>query len=231
MPSDAGTRGDGRCCKNCGTHIPESRAPNAVHCSAECRIAHKNAKISEQRRNARAGRICVRCGDPVPDSRQKSAKTCSPECQYEFVKEERKRRNAAALAELVCKYSGCGKPLAKAKRRTRMYCNERCFRLAKEERDPGSGSRKARRSNLMRWYGITEEAYDEMLAIQGGLCSICRRPPGKRLLAVDHYELPGGEKVVRALLCERCNTGLGDFRHDPPIIQGAIAYLENWRGR
>ena len=66
---------------------------------------------------------------------------------------------------------------------------------------------------------------------QRGLCGICQRPEtvvagrhGKTplRLAVDHDHVTG---VVRGLLCSSCNQGIGYFKHDPALLEAAIAYL------
>ena len=79
-----------------------------------------------------------------------------------------------------------------------------------------------------RLYGLSLEAYQELLAQQGGVCAICGSPPGKRALAVDHDHVTG---EVRALLCTRCNVGIGGFRDDPQLLVAAIAYLERFGAR
>jgi hypothetical protein len=60
-----------------------------------------------------------------------------------------------------------------------------------------------------RRYGLTREAYEQMLAAQGGGCAICKRTD-KRLV-VDHGH---GDQRVRGLLCDMCNH--------------AVGYLEGW---
>jgi len=47
-----------------------------------------------------------------------------------------------------------------------------------------------------------------MFVEQGGCCKICRKPPKKNRLAVDHDH---ETKIVRGLLCLRCNYALGGF--------------------
>ncbi len=41
---------------------------------------------------------------------------------------------------------------------------------------------------------------------------------------VDHVELLGG-KLLRGILCNRCNAGLGMFQHCPEILRSAVLYL------
>lgn len=82
----------------------------------------------------------------------------------------------------------------------------------------------ARDKLLRRKYGITQVEYDTMLAAQGGACAICDSPNERRILAVDHHHSTG---VVRGLLCDSCNNGLGRFRDNPDLLARAIAYLLN----
>ena len=84
--------------------------------------------------------------------------------------------------------------------------------------------RNRRNDHLMRQYGITEKQFNEMLDIQGGLCAICTIPmtPGKAT-HIDHDHETG---QVRALLCEHCNRGLGEFYEEPWKLEAAINYLQ-----
>jgi hypothetical protein len=64
-----------------------------------------------------------------------------------------------------------------------------------------------------------------LLEGQGGRCAICReRPPTD----TDHDHLTG---VVRGLLCNACNLGLGQFRDDPGLLLAAAEYLAKNRER
>jgi hypothetical protein len=77
----------------------------------------------------------------------------------------------------------------------------------------------------LKWrYGLTERQLEALKQIQNGKCAICGNPPtGKRMtLFVDHCH---SKKVVRGLLCNHCNTGLGYFRDDPKLMERAIQYL------
>lgn len=81
---------------------------------------------------------------------------------------------------------------------------------------------RARRARLKRLFNITPEEYDDVLIFQRNGCAICRRPPGKTRLAVDHDHQTG---LIRGLVCWQCNSGLAKFRDSPMIVSGALDYL------
>ena len=64
------------------------------------------------------------------------------------------------------------------------------------------------RRGRLKKFGLTGDEYDRMVHAQGGVCKICKRPPGTKWnrLAVDHCHTTGH---VRSLLCMTCNTTLG----------------------
>ena len=76
-------------------------------------------------------------------------------------------------------------------------------------------------------YGLTIEAYEAMLTAQGSVCAICLRVNmGKRSLSVDHDHKTG---KIRALLCTKCNLGMGMFDDDAKILERVIKYLNKHR--
>lgn len=89
------------------------------------------------------------------------------------------------------------------------YC-----KTCKRERD------EARR--LMRLYGLSARALNEMREAQGGRCYLCRTRPAEH---VDHDHV---SRRVRALLCFRCNTGLGQFDDRPDLLRAAADYVERF---
>ena len=94
-----------------------------------------------------------------------------------------------------------------------------------------------RASHLRRQYGLTLEQVAEMLAAQGGACSVCRatEPGGKGTWNVDHdhaccptRKSCGG--CVRGLLCHDCNRHLGIIENGEWMYL-AQEYLEFWAAR
>ena len=86
-----------------------------------------------------------------------------------------------------------------------------------------------RNHRIKKVYGLTESAYDALVAAQEGKCGICAKPTsgtwhGDRKLNVDHEHRSGR---IRGLLCNRCNRALGLFG-DGKLLQSALDYV---RGR
>lgn len=74
--------------------------------------------------------------------------------------------------------------------------------------------------------GVTKKQYLELLTLQDEKCAICKMSiiDNKRNLSVDHcHKL----KLVRGLLCTKCNFGLGYFNDDEELLNKAIKYLHN----
>jgi hypothetical protein len=72
-----------------------------------------------------------------------------------------------------------------------------------------------------RRYGISLEELRAIFERQGNACAICKRS-GVRLY-IDHCHVT---RMVRRLLCGKCNTGLGFFGDDPDRLRAAADYLE-----
>lgn len=95
------------------------------------------------------------------------------------------------------------------------------------------GKAAARRSNLLKLYGLTQESYDDMRKEQNYCCFICekhesvvRKGNSSRnatALHVDHCHDTG---KVRGLLCTNCNTLLGKAGDSVKVLNKAIEYLE-----
>lgn len=96
------------------------------------------------------------------------------------------------------------------------------------------GKQVKRKGIIYRNYGITEEQYNLMFEKQNGCCAICKRPESMHhkhrskplQLSVDHDHETG---EVRALLCSKCNVGLGSFEDRPDFLEAAAAYIKSFK--
>ena len=72
---------------------------------------------------------------------------------------------------------------------------------------------------------MTIERYDQMIESQNNCCAICNTPASslKKILNVDHNHSTG---LVRELLCDCCNRGLGYFRDSADLLEKAMLYLK-----
>jgi hypothetical protein len=102
-----------------------------------------------------------------------------------------------------------------------------CAQMARYYANRPAHIARSRAANIRRNFGVTQEWYDRQEALQDGKCAICGKPcvTGRRL-AIDHNHKTG---MVRALLCTRCNNGLGNFGDDHELLQKAIDYLASWK--
>lgn len=91
-------------------------------------------------------------------------------------------------------------------------------------RDREAYRRYRRALHINKKFGLSTEQYEAMLVVQNRCCALCPQPdlPAKRL-AVDHDHKTG---KIRALLCDRCNRGIGFFDEDPTRLRIAADYLE-----
>jgi len=81
-----------------------------------------------------------------------------------------------------------------------------------------------------RRHGLTAQEFQVLLQKQNGRCAICGVREGHRSvrgrvcqLAVDHDHRTG---LIRGLLCNSCNRGLGRFKDSVALIEAAARYLK-----
>jgi hypothetical protein len=82
-----------------------------------------------------------------------------------------------------------------------------------------------RKYELKSRYGLTLEAYKQLIKNQDGKCAICGEIAQDTLssLFVDHDHITG---KIRGLLCIRCNAGIGFMQDNSDICRKAANYLE-----
>jgi hypothetical protein len=94
--------------------------------------------------------------------------------------------------------------------------------------DTKHAHRKAARKFSLKRYGLTVSDFENMYETQGGRCAICSSEVGHindegKSAFVDHCHTT---LKVRALLCQACNTGLGQFSDNPARLRAAANYVE-----
>lgn len=98
----------------------------------------------------------------------------------------------------------------------------------REKNSTPEGKLKTKNNNLKKFYNITLEQYNQMLALQNDKCAICKihkSLAGKKGLFVDHNH---ENNQIRGLLCSKCNFLIGLSQEDTKILSEAIQYLENF---
>ncbi len=165
---------------------------------------------------------------------------------------EKAAGTAPAVGSKVCPRCDTEKPFEqfpknrRTKTGTGSYCLPCSAEIVRLRRQTPEGaqvhrdaSKRWREANVTRqadnnanWrYGLEHGGYAAMLAKQDGKCAIClTTEPGSRLARfhVDHCH---SSEVIRGLLCERCNRGLGSFLDNPDLLIRAAAYVQSAKGR
>lgn len=98
------------------------------------------------------------------------------------------------------------------------FCSRTCYRLWSENRRE---IRQAQTGKRYR-YDMSESEFAERLAAQDWKCAICATGLDEKTAHRDHCHKTG---EWRALLCGKCNRGLGLFGDDPDILLAAAFYL------
>ena len=146
-----------------------------------------------------------------------------------------RERNATLLAERKAEYNRANAE------RIAEYNRANAERIAKRNRS----------YRLRHYFGLTVDAYNALLAAQGGACGICgTRPPSGVHLDCDHDwshcplcdgRAACGLEAVRGLLCgarsgRACNLALGLYEETgkgfpPDLVPAAEAYLAAYASR
>jgi hypothetical protein len=85
---------------------------------------------------------------------------------------------------------------------------------------------------IRRLLGVTGKEYAELLLKQNGVCAICKKEETRisngivTSLSVDHCH---DTNKIRGLLCNKCNTAIGQLNHSIEVLLSAIEYLRRSR--
>ncbi len=70
--------------------------------------------------------------------------------------------------------------------------------------------------------GLSEEEFNLLLQMNGGSCWTCGGDNSQRRLEIDHDHTTGW---IRGLLCQGCNSGLGQLGDDPERAEAAAEFI------
>jgi hypothetical protein len=156
----------------------------------------------------------------------KRCKHCGAEKPLDDFYRDRKARDgrrpecaACNLAARRAKYAEDPRPYIDRALKWQRENRERYLRQQSEYSRTPAKKVSNRKSHLKRKYGLTLEAFDALLASQGGGCAICGRPDADN---VDHDHTTGR---VRGILCFNCNVAIGHVAEDEDRLAAVAAYL------
>lgn len=106
-------------------------------------------------------------------------------------------------------------------------CRSSHYQAVKHKRP--KPTKESSRKWLLASYGLTPDGFSQMLELQGDSCAICRTKTwGRPSPSIDHCH---STSVVRGLLCNDCNRGLGLFKDNPEALENAAKYIRASRPR
>ena len=183
-------------------------------------------------------KICKKCSIIKPCSdfsiRSDSGKLRN-ECRecLSIFKRDFKQKNKVKYKQISKKWYEANKE--KVVSNNKLYAqNNREKVLANKKAYYAANELKSFAKTLKKKFNLTITEYEQMLALQNGLCAIYQRPETGlnnkrnkiRRLAVDHCHKTGKN---RQLLCSNCNNALGLLKEDTLIAKRLIKYLEKHR--
>ncbi len=150
-------------------------------------------------------------------SKTKRCPGCKQEFSLDAFCKNRSKKDGLGIHCKKCKKQYARKHYVKYRdkvlRRKREYCKTKW------------GEEVIRRSRFKCVYGLTLKQHEQLYLDQNGRCGLCSESVAYDKTYTDHDHKTG---KVRALLCIRCNTGLGMFKDTVEGLQRAINYLRRF---
>lgn len=150
------------------------------------------------------------------DERRAKQAAASKAKYHSLTLEERRARNTSPAAK-AARQRTRAKPTTQAK--DKAYC-------AKWWAENKEWKGFVRRLST---YGLTLDQYHAMAEQQNFLCAICKEEPVAKQshasndnFAIDHNHT---SHVVRGLLCNNCNIGIGHLKDQSAVVMQAADYL------
>ena len=76
---------------------------------------------------------------------------------------------------------------------------------------------------ILKSYGLSQQAYQDLIAHQSNKCALCYRSFDEFTPHIDHDHATG---KVRGLLCMKCNTALGVLGDSVEALERVLRYLK-----
>lgn len=133
-----------------------------------------------------------------------------------------------------CTKCGIEKPLSefyktKIKKDGFHSCCKICSNEANKktkEKDPQKYAEMRRKNKLKKYYGLTLSNFNALKIKQKNCCAICENKlKDGQGTHVDHCHKTG---IVRGLLCNSCNRGIGYLQDSIEILKSAQKYLKKY---
>lgn len=127
----------------------------------------------------------------------------------------------------TCKVCGIEKDISSfySGRRDCKDCKNAAARQWRKDNPENVARHRIRHNEYLkeRRYKINQLEFDQFLEKQGGKCAICNSKfKNTKDTHIDHCH---DSSKVRGLLCNLCNTGLGQFDDNVSYMENAILYL------
>ena len=168
---------------------------------------------------------CSKCGDDLDGSHASYCKACFAaymKARYEADPEKHRQRRRD-WREAHPGYDAELQRIARARNPECWNEYHRQWRVA----NPESRQRTRRMGHLRSNYGLSIPEFEALPHAQDNKCPMCRKELtiGGRSNTSAHIDHDHQTGEVRAILCARCNNGLGCFQDNVDTLIGAIEYL------
>jgi hypothetical protein len=184
----------------------------------------KQDQKARSRRHYEANREAVLARQKAYNEANKEKRAAYQKAWYEANKE---KHNGAQKA-----WRELNKERLAARQRARYQANRAeidARNKAWEEANPEAVKAMRRAASFRRKYGLTVEAWEAMLASQGGRCAGCGTVFGLLRGSEPHVDHCHRTGAVRGLLCGSCNHAIGHAGDNPKTLRALARYLERVR--
>jgi hypothetical protein len=135
----------------------------------------------------------------------------------------------------ICKRCNINKSLSEYYKTTDRKSGRKTICKECIKKDPLTEQRKqvmreyGKQYHLKTKYNLTLDEYNLKLIAQNHKCAICgidEKETVKGKLFVDHCHTTN---IIRGLLCNNCNTGIGFLKDSISSLSNAITYLDKYK--